>query len=465
MSISKVLDVQQIIDDAPFSPAQRRSIGMVMAISVFIGFDALIMAISAPAIAEDWGTTTASLTSAIVASLLGMIVGGLFLAPRADRWGRRPVLIGGVLLFGVMTLAVVAVQNIDQMIPLRFIAGIGLGAVMPNTYAYGAEFAPKRRRATAVTVVGASSAGGGFVGGLLASAIIPTFGWRSVFVLGGILPLLLIPALLRWLPETVQFLTLSGKDDRARALLRSIDRDAVGTVDVPLVMQDHRRGEKPSMKLLFTRRLAPVTLVLCVVFFNAVLLILFLMSWIPSVLTDAGLSTGHAVAASAVCNLGAMFGGVGIGIMADRRRNPSRMLSICFTIAAVAIVATALSIGSIVVLMVSVFVVGAFAIGTQMCVNAVAAEIYPSWLRATGMGVLSGVDRVGSVVGPTIGGALLAAHVPAKTIFLLAVVPAIVASIGMAAVRWVAPRQVENLKSDSEDPTPELSGAGDHLRP
>jgi len=453
--MSPRLDVQRIIDNATLSSVQRKAIASIMAVSFFDGFDALIMAITAPAIAQEWGTTTASLTPAIVASLLGMIVGAVLLAPRADRYGRRPVLIAGVVIFGSMTLCVVAAQNIEQIIPLRFLAGIGLGAVIPNSYAYGAEFAPKRIRATVVTIVGASSAAGGFLGGLLASAVMPTFGWRSVFLLGGLLPLLLIPALLRWLPETVQFLTVKGRHDEARSMLRKVDAQTVGSSEVRLSVQNHRADNKPSIKLLFARQLAPVTLLLCVVFFSAVLLILFLMSWIPSVLTDAGFSTEQAVIASAICNLGAMIGGVAIGARVDRSNNPYRLLSVAFLVAGLAIVVTALSLGSLVVLMISLFVVGACAIGTQMCVNAVATEVYPSWLRATGLGFLSGVGRVGSVVGPSIGGALLAAQVPAKTIFLLAVIPAIVAASGMIAVGFMAARRrhgpaPEGMPSESD---------------
>jgi AAHS family 4-hydroxybenzoate transporter-like MFS transporter len=442
------LDVQRIIDNASLSSVQRKAIASIMAVSFFDGFDALIMAITAPAIAKEWGTTTASLTPAIVASLLGMIVGAVLLAPRADRYGRRPVLIAGIVIFGSMTLCVVAAHGIEQIIPLRFLAGIGLGAVIPNSYAYGAEFAPKRMRATVVTIVGASSAAGGFLGGLLASAVMPTLGWRSVFLIGGLLPLLLVPALLRWLPETVQFLTVKGKHDEARSILRAVDARTADSSDAPLSVQNNREGNKPSMKLLFTRQLALVTGLLCVVFFSAVLLILFLMSWIPSVLTDAGFSTEQAVVASAICNLGAMFGGVAIGARVDRSENPYRLLSVAFLVAGLAIVVTALSLGSLVVLLISLFVVGACAIGTQMCVNAVATEVYPSWLRATGLGFLSGVGRVGSVVGPLIGGALLAAQMPARTIFLLAVIPAIVAAVGMVAVGVLAMSRRRNQAPD-----------------
>ncbi|WP_342660134.1 4-hydroxybenzoate transporter PcaK [Rhodococcus ruber] len=460
MTTPPTFDIQRIIDNASLSSLQRKAIASVMAVSFFDGFDALIMAITAPAIAEEWGTTTASLTPAIVASLLGMIVGAVTLAPRADRYGRRPVLIAGVVIFGSMTLCVVATQDIGQIIPLRFLAGIGLGAVIPNSYAYGAEFAPKRIRATVVTIVGASSAAGGFLGGLLASAIMPTLGWRSVFVVGGLFPLLLVPALVRWLPETVQFLTIKGRHDEARSILRAVNAQAVAPSGVPLAVKNDGGGNKPSIKLLFARRHAPVTLVLCVVFFSAVLLILFLMSWIPSVLTDAGFSTQQAVLASAICNLGAMIGGVAIGTRVDRSANPYRLLSASFLIAALATVVTAVSLGSLAVLSISLFVVGACAIGTQMSVNAVATDVYPSWLRATGLGFLSGVGRVGSVVGPTIGGALLAAHVPAKTIFLLAVIPATVAAVGMIVVGVL----VANRGQDRAMEEPDLAEAHDGSR-
>lgn len=438
------LNVQHIIDNAPLSSVQRRAITMAMAVLLFDGFDALVMAITAPAIAEDWGTTTANMTPAIVAALLGGIVGGLLLAPLADRYGRRPVLITGVAIFATLTLCAVGAQNLEQMVTLRFLAGIGLGAVIPNSYAYGAEFAPTRIRATVVTIVAASTTAGGFVGGLLASAVMPAFGWRSVFLIGGVLPLLLTPALLRWLPETIQFLALNGSHDKARAILRSIDARVVDASTEPLTMPVSR-DEKPSITSLFTRQSAPVTLPLSMVYFSAVLLMLFLMSWMPSVLTDAGFSTGQAVFASSVFNLGGMVGGLALGARIDRSNSPSRVLSLAFFVAAIAIVVTALSLGSLVVLMISLFVVGAFSAGTQMGVNAVTIEIYPAGLRATGLGFLTAVGRVGSVVGPSIGGALLAAQLPARSIFLLAVVPAIVAAVAMAVVGGFAARRRRHL--------------------
>ncbi|MEU1984464.1 MFS transporter [Nocardia sp. NPDC019395] len=440
MTKPSVIDVQNVIDNAAISPVQRRAIGLSMAVAMFDGFDALLMAVSAPSIAEQWGTTTASLTPAILASLVGMIVGAVFLVPRADRYGRRPLQIAGVALFGLMTLAVVAAQDVGQIVVLRFLAGIGLGAVLPNSFAYGAEFAPKRKRVTIVTVIGASSAAGGFLGGLLATALIPEFGWRSVFFLGGVLPLLLVLALIRWLPDTVQFLTLDGQVEKARSLLRSIDPRGVDPSAGTLVIRDHGDGNKPSIAVLFTRRFAPTTLLLGVVFFHAVLLTLFLMSWLPSVFAEAGLPTNQALAASSACNLGAMFGGVVIGTLADRRKSPNRLPGLCFSAAIVGIAVTALSLRSFPFLLVTIFAVGAFAIGTQMCVNAVATDVYPSWMRATGIGVLSGIGKVGSVVGPAIGGALLAAQVPAKTIFLLAIVPATVAAAAMIAVGPAAAR-------------------------
>ncbi len=425
------LDVQRIIDNAPLSSVQRKAIALAMAVIFFDGFDALIMAITAPVIAEEWGTTTASLTPAIVAALLGGIVGGLLLAPLADRYGRRPVLITGVAIFATLTLCAVGAQNLEQMVTLRFLAGIGLGAVIPNSYAYGAEFAPKRIRATVVTVVAASTTAGGFIGGLLASAVMPHFGWRSVFLIGGALPLLLTLVLLRGLPETIQFLTLKGSHEKARALLCSIDARAVGSSAARLTMPVSCE-EKPSITALFTRQSAPVTVPMSMVYFSAVLLMLFLMSWIPSVLTDAGFSTGQAVFASSIFNLGGMVGGLALGARIDHSNSPYRVLSLTFFVAAIAIVMTAFSLGSLVVLMISLFVVGALSTGTQMCVNAVAAEVYPAALRATGLGFLTAVGRVGSVVGPSIGGALLAAQLPAKSIFLLAVIPAIVAAAAMA---------------------------------
>ena len=217
MAISKLkaashaVDVAEFIDQQPVGGFQIRLLLTCAAVLFLDGFDTQAIGYVAPALAKEWGLTKAALGPVFSAGLFGLMIGALVFGPLADRIGRKKIIIFSTLAFGIGTLATAFVQDVNTLLAIRFLTGLGLGGAMPNAIAMTSEFSPHRRRATMVMIMFCGFSVGAALGGLLAAALIPQFGWRSVFVVGGVAPLLLVPILALRLPESVRFLALTGR--------------------------------------------------------------------------------------------------------------------------------------------------------------------------------------------------------------------------------------------------------------
>src|SRR5882724_6494499 len=217
------IDVAQFIDQQPVSRFQVRLLLTCAAVLFIVGFDTQAIGYVAPALAKEWGLSKGALGPVFSAGLVGLMIGALVFGPLADRIGRKKIIIFSTLAFGLGTLATALVQDVGMLLAVRFLTGLGLGGAMPNAIAMTSEFSPHRRRATMVMIMFCGFSVGAALGGFLAAALIPQFGWRSVFVVGGIAPLLLAPILVLRLPESVRFLALAGgANERVAQLLAFI---------------------------------------------------------------------------------------------------------------------------------------------------------------------------------------------------------------------------------------------------
>src|SRR6201746_1852438 len=221
------VDVAGFIDQQPVGGFQIRLLLTCAAVLFLDGFDTQAIGYVAPALAKEWGLTKAALGPVFSAGLFGLMIGALIFGPLADRIGRKKIIIFSTLAFGIGTLATVFVHDVGALLAIRFLTGLGLGGAMPNAVAMTSEFSPHRRRATMVMIMFCGFSVGAALGGLLAAALIPQFGWRSVFVVGGVAPLLLVPILALRLPESVRFLALTGRaNERVAQLLGRINPKA-----------------------------------------------------------------------------------------------------------------------------------------------------------------------------------------------------------------------------------------------
>jgi MFS transporter, AAHS family, 4-hydroxybenzoate transporter len=433
---STEVDVVEFIDAQPVGGFQLKLLLTCAAVLFLDGFDTLAIGYVAPSLAKEWGLTKAALGPVFSAGLFGLMIGALLFGPLADRIGRKKIIIFSTLAFGVGTLITAFVQDVNSLLAIRFLTGLGLGGAMPNAIAMTSEFNPRRRRATMVMIMFCGFSVGAALGGFLAAALIPQFGWRSVFVVGGAVPLLLVPILALRLPESVRFLVLTGRADaRVAELLGLIGPKAVFAPATRFVVHEPELPGLPVLHL-FSNGRTLVTLLLWVVFFMSLLDLYFLSSWLPTVQTDLGASTSAAALIGSMLQIGGVVGTFALGSIIDRFS--FRALALVYFIGVFAVGAIGQLGHSVVLVTMAIFVAGFCIVGGQIAANALAAGYYPTAVRATGVGWALGIGRAGSIVGPLVGGVLLTMKWSPAEVFMAAAGAALCAALAAFALGRLA---------------------------
>jgi AAHS family 4-hydroxybenzoate transporter-like MFS transporter len=439
MGVSATTASHPAIDRVKFGPLQFGVTALCALVAMLDGFDTQAIAYVAPRIAADWGLSPASFGPIFSIGLVGLMIGAFVLSPVADRFGRKTIIVISTVLFGVFALLTARSGAMNELMIYRFLTGIGLGAAMPNIIALTSEYAPERLRATLVTVMFCGFPLGSTIGGLISTSLLAHYDWQAVFILGGALPLLLTPVLVFLLPESVRFLVARGApESRIAPIVRRL-APSVSTAEF-MSNLDNERAEAPkglSVLQLFSHRRAAVTGFLWVAFFMNLLVMYFLVNWLPTLLTSAGLPLKLAILSTATLNLGGVVGGVTLGRMIDKF-NPYIVLGTAYAASAAFIALIAIGGANLPRLLVGAALAGFGVVGAQTGCNALAASIYPTAIRSTGVGWALGVGRMGAVVGPLAGGLLLARHWAPGSIILAAVAPAMVAALavfGLGAAR------------------------------
>jgi MFS transporter, AAHS family, 4-hydroxybenzoate transporter len=424
---SSAVDVAAFIDAQPVGAFQVKLLLICATVLFLDGFDTTAIGYVAPALAKEWNVGKAALGPVFSAGLFGLMIGALVFGPLADRIGRKKIIIFSTLAFGLGTLVTSLVNDVNSLLAIRFLTGLGLGGAMPNTIALTSEFSPHRRRATMVMVMFVGFSIGAALGGLLAAASIPQFGWRSVFVVGGAAPLVLVPILAWRLPESVRFLALTGHADaRVAELLTFVNAKATFTAGARFVVDEPALKGIP-VQHLFRGGRTLATLLLWVVFFMSLLDIYFLSNWLPTVLNDLGASISEAAAIGSMLQVGGVVGTFALGSIIDRFS--FRALALVYFVAVFAVGAIGQLGHSAALVTLAIFVAGFCIVGGQIAANALAAGFYPTSVRATGVGWALGIGRVGSIVGPLVGGVLLSLKWSAGEVFVAAAAAALCAAL------------------------------------
>jgi AAHS family 4-hydroxybenzoate transporter-like MFS transporter len=318
-----------------------------------------------------------------------------------------------------------AADNLNTLMVLRFLTGLGLGAVVPLGVVIVNEFAPKRRRAAMVTLMGCGYAMGSASGGVLASQIVPAFGWQAQFYTAAVMTLLMAIVLGAFLPESIRLLTVQGRSEKVIAILRKINPALSFDSNTQFVLRQELR-EQSADRLrpvrLFMEGRTQITVLIWLCLFMNTLALNYLNNWLPTLTTEAGLPQSQALRAAAFLQFGGMLGVVTLGFLADRF-GFYRVLATSFAGGGVFIALIGLAGAAFGTLSATIFVAGFFNIGTQITLAALAATLYPTDLRSTGVSWAHGIARVGSIISVMFAGTMLALHWPLQTMYLLVSIP------------------------------------------
>ncbi|UIF90198.1 aromatic acid/H+ symport family MFS transporter [Cupriavidus sp. UYPR2.512] len=444
MPASQPLNVTAFIDRQPLSAFQVSIVVLCFLIVAVDGFDTAAIGFIAPAIRAEWQLTPAQLAPLFGAGLGGLMVGAFLFGPLADRFGRKGVLVLSVLFFGAASLASAWSPDLWTLVLLRFLTGLGLGGAMPNAITLTSEFCPDKRRSFLVTTMFCGFTLGSAVGGLASAGLIDAFGWRSVLVAGGVMPLGLAALLLWLLPESVRYLVLAGKQrERIVATLQKIAPQA-DLRDATFVVGEQRSTSSP-VRHLFRPELLRGTLLFWLTFFMSLLVIYLLSSWLPTLLRTTGHSLRTAALVTTMFQVGGTVGAIALGWLMDRI-NPHYVLASSYALAALGIAAVGSFASEPVAAGMAVFLAGFCISGSQVGANALSASFYPTDCRATGVSWANGVGRMGSVVGSVGGATMLSMGLGMPALFALIGVPALIAGLSMFSLGMVRrERAVERL--------------------
>jgi MFS transporter, AAHS family, 4-hydroxybenzoate transporter len=358
------------------------------------------------------------------------------------------MLIVATLFFSIMTFWAGRVNTINELLLVRFIAGMGLGGIMPNALALIGEYTPSRSRASMTVVIANAFNIGAALGGFVAAWLIPSFGWRSVFYFGGAIPLVIAILMIFLLPESLQLMVLRGHDrNKIARWVKRVDASAPTGNDVEYVAKEEKKEGVPVLHL-FSGGRAGVTVLLWVIFFLNLLNLYLLASWLPTVVKASGYSTGTAVMVGTTLQAGGAIAGFALAVVISRfGLIPS--LTVGFAIAAVCIAMIGQPGLPLTGLLTVVFLAGWGVPGGQNLLNALATSYYPTYLRATGVGWCLGIGRMGAVVGPLFAGEMMRRHLPNQQLFMVAGALALIATIAIICLRFLMKPQ-QNISAATE---------------
>jgi AAHS family 4-hydroxybenzoate transporter-like MFS transporter len=441
MALTRTIDVQDFVNDHKLSSFQITVIALCFLIVAIDGFDTAAIGYIAPALRAEWGVSAAQLAPLFGAGLFGLMLGAFIFGPLADKIGRKYALILTVVFFGGASLASAWSTSITELTVLRFLTGMGLGGAMPNAITLTSEFCPERRRSFLTTLMFCGFTLGSAFGGLAAAQLVAGYGWASVLVIGGVLPLVLLPVLWWILPESARFLVLKNAPaEQIAGVLQKIAPEA-DLRNANFVGVTKAKGSPVAQ--LFQPGLVSGTLLLWLTFFMSLLVFYLLSSWLPTVISGTGMTLQEASYLTIMLPIGGTVGALLIGALMDRM-NPHYVLGASYALAALFIALIGSSTASTALLAVAIFGAGFCLAGSQVGVNALAAGFYHTSSRATGVAWANAVGRSGSVLGSMTGGAILASGLGLPTAFVLVGVPVIVAGLCMFLKARLAPQPVHH---------------------
>lgn len=424
------VNVNAVVDEAKFKPFHLKIVLWCVFVVIFDGYDLAINGVALPLLMQEWNMTAVQAGMLASTALAGMMFGAMLFGMLADKIGRKNVILICVTLFSGFTFWGGFASGPTEFGILRFIAGLGIGGVLPNLVALTSEYAPQKMRSTLVTTMFSGYAVGGIMAALLGAWFTPSFGWEIMFYIAGI-PLLVLPILYLYLPESLTFLVKKQQNEKASKIVQQISPEQNVTASTQFVLNEVHAPDA-SIAALFKQGRSMSTLLFWCCFFMCLLMVYALGSWLPKLMMAAGYSLGNSLMFLMAMNIGAVVGTIGGGILADRFHLKPVIIGM-FLLGAVSLVGLGFNSPQAVIYLL-VAAAGASAIGSSILLYSFVAQYYPLAIRSTGIGCASAVGRVGAIVGPIIIGFLLGMELPHKMNFLAVAIPAIIGAISVAMI-------------------------------
>lgn len=417
-------DPRATIAKSPMSARQVLAIATCVLLNALDGFDVLSISFASPGIAREWGIDRAALGVVLSMELIGMAAGSVVLGQMADRAGRRPTAIGCLLIMAFGMLSTAQVTSIGALAATRLITGLGIGGMLATTNALVAEYANDRWRAAAVAIMAAGYPMGAIAGGSIASSLLATGGWRDVFLLGSGMTAICLPLVPFLLPEPVSAVLQNRCRDtlaRINSSLKALGHDTVASLP-----PEEPEVREARIAELFTRGMAPITILLTAAYFFHIMTFYFILKWVPKIVVDMGFSPSSAGGVLVWANVGGLIGGLLFSALS--LRFALRGLLVAFMIASTVMV-TVFGLGQADLHGLSLAAAaGGFCTNAAVVgIYALVATLFPTAIRGGGTGFVIGVGRGGAALGPIVGGILFQAGLG------LAVVAAIMASGSLIA--------------------------------
>jgi AAHS family 4-hydroxybenzoate transporter-like MFS transporter len=428
MAQENALDISRLVDDRSMNAFNASLVILSFFVILIDGYDIAAVAYAGPFLVKEWGLTSmAALGLAFSSGLIGILIGAPMFGYVGDRYGRKKAIIGSCLTFGVFTLAAAKAGSVPTLATLRFLAGIGIGGLLPNIIAINAEFAPKRVRATMIIIMFTGITFGGAVPWGISYWLAPQYGWQLLFWVGGVAPLLISLAVLLWMPESIKFLVVKAKNQEVARLVARLSPSLNVAPSTTFVIRDEQNYAGFAPHLLFADGLHYLTPLLWVLFVCNLMVFYFTSQWLPTVLPSVGISREIGAGALALFQLGGTIGGLILSRQLDKKG--LMPVVILFLLSMPIVAAIGYSTGSVPVLLVVTFLAGFCLLGLQFGINATSAMLYPTSIRSNGSGWAFGVGRFGSIAGPLIAGFLLDMHLPLQQVFLVLLIPLAIGTV------------------------------------
>lgn len=400
--------VADILDQAPLGRFHWMIVMLGFLVMVIDGYDLVVMGLVVPAVASEWSLPPAGFSVVLSAALLGVLFGSGCAGWLADRVGRRAVLVGMLVIAGVGMAGSAFAADPIALSAWRLLTGVGAGGSIPVAIAYASEFTPARFRNRLTVAMYAGTTMGGVVAGFTAPELLEFAGWQAVFIAGGAMSLLAAMLCALLLPESIRFLLVSGASpQRIAAVLRKVDSVAAAALKVSTPAEGTVNVGRNRVRDLFKGELLLVTPVIWLMFISNQAIVFLISSWLPTLFTFAGMALDRTLHVIALYSAGGLLGGLLFGWAADRR-GTTTTLAVSYPAAAVCMVALGYAAKSSDFVIVVAICTGMTLLGSSLLLGAMTAAMYPTAIRATGLGWAFGLGRVGAIVGPVIGGAAIA---------------------------------------------------------